>query len=318
MKSQLTIFEVGDTLPANTIVNVASVPQRSPFRYPGGKTWLVPIVRQWLKQNETQTSQLIEPFAGGGIVSLTAAFEKLANHITMVEMDEEIAAVWEVILKGQNKWLAEKILKFDLTHENVKTELDKPNKSINDIAFCTILKNRIFHGGILAKGSGMIKNGENGKGISSRWYPQTLHDRIVAINFVKSKMDFIKGDAFEILEENLDNKSAYFFIDPPYTIAGKRLYTHFDIDHEKLFYLTSRLKGKYMLTYDDTSEIRQLACKYNLDFRTTPMKTTHHLEKNEIIISDNFKWWTQNKGVQSKEGTGVNKNVLQRRVPCKL
>lgn len=27
------------------IVNVASVPQRSPFRYPGGKTWLVPHIR---------------------------------------------------------------------------------------------------------------------------------------------------------------------------------------------------------------------------------------------------------------------------------
>ena len=293
MKSQLTIFEVGDSLTTNPIVNVASVPQRSPFRYPGGKTWLIPIVRQWLKQNGTPTNLLIEPFAGGGIVSLTAAFEKLASHITMVEMDEEIAAVWEVILTGKNKWLAEKILKFDLTHENVRTELDKPNKSNNDIAFCTILKNRVFHGGILAKGSGMIKNGENGKGITSRWYPQTLHDRIVAIDYVKTKMDFIKGDAFEILEENLNDKTAYFFIDPPYTVAGKRLYTHFDIDHEKLFYLTSKLKGKYMLTYDDTPQIRHLAYKYNLDFRTTPMKTTHHLEKHEIIISDNFKWWTQ-------------------------
>ena len=296
MKSQLTIFEVGDSLTTNPIVNVASVPQRSPFRYPGGKTWLVPIVRQWLKQNGTPTSLLIEPFAGGGIISLTAAFEKLAGHITMVEMDEEIAAVWEVILTGKNKWLAEKILKFDLSHENVRTELDKPNKSSNDIAFCTILKNRVFHGGILAKGSGMIKNGENGKGISSRWYPQTLHDRIVAIDYVKTKIDFIKGDAFEILETNLNDKSIYFFIDPPYTVAGKRLYTHFDIDHEKLFYLTSKLKGKYMLTYDDTPQIRHLACKYNLDFRTIPMKTTHHLEKHEIIISDNFKWWTQNNG----------------------
>lgn len=296
MKNQLTIFEAGDTLPVNTIVNVASVPQRSPFRYPGGKTWLIPIVRQWLKQNATQANQLIEPFADGGIVSLTAAFEKLANHITMVEIDEEIAAVWEVILTGKNKWLAEKILKFDLTHENVKTELDKPNKSITDIAFCTILKNRIFHGGILAKGSGMIKNGENGKGISSRWYPQTLHDRIIAIDFVRNKMDFTKGDAFEVLDKNLDNKGAYFFIDPPYTVAGKRLYTHFDIDHEKLFYLTSSLKGKYMLTYDDTAEIRHLAYNYNLDFRTTPMKTTHHLEKNEIIISDNFTWWAENNG----------------------
>src|SRR6478609_2147565 len=166
MKSQLTIFEIGESPTANPIVNVASVPQRSPFRYPGGKTWLVPIVREWLRQNGTPTNLLIEPFVGGGIVSLTAAFEKLANHITMVELDEEIAAVWEIILTGKGKWLAEKILKFDLTHENVKAELGKPNKKLNDIAFCTILKNRIFHGGILAKGSGMIKKGENGKGIS--------------------------------------------------------------------------------------------------------------------------------------------------------
>jgi DNA adenine methylase len=294
MKSQLNIFDVSETPTGSAVINVASVPQRSPFRYPGGKTWLIPTVRQWLKQSHKLANILIEPFAGGGIVSLTAAFEKLADHITMVEMDEEIAAVWEVILNGKNKWLAEKILKFDLNHENVKIEFDKPNKKTHDVAFCTILKNRIFHGGILAKGSGMIKNGENGKGISSRWYPRTLHDRIIAIDYVKSKIDFVNGDAFEILEDNRDNQNAYFFIDPPYTVAGKRLYTHFDIDHERLFQLTAKLKGKFMLTYDDTSEIRHLAYKYNLAYKTIPMKTTHHLEKNEIIISDNFTWWTLN------------------------
>lgn len=207
----------------------------------------------------------------------------------MVEMDEEIAAVWEVILNGKNKWLADKIYSYDLTHANVKAELENPNKKLQDIAFCTILKNRVFHGGILAKGSGMIKNGENGKGITSRWYPKTLRELpYFAINYVKDKITFISGDAFEVLEQNLNNESTYFFIDPPYTIAGKRLYTYFDIDHERLFELTAQLKGKFMLTYDDTPEIRQLANKYNLQFRTIPMKTTLHFEKNEIIISDNF------------------------------
>lgn len=118
-----------------------------------------------------------------------------------------------------------------------------------------------------------------------------MHDRIRAIEFVKNKIDFITGDAFEILEKNINNKEAFFFIDPPYTIAGKRLYTHFDIDHEKLFKLTALLRGKFMLTYDDTAEIRELADKNNLQYRTIPMKTTHHLTKNEIIISDNFNWW---------------------------
>jgi len=286
------MFDFGEQLLGKSIPNVASIPQRSPFRYPGGKTWLIPTVRQWLKQENKIVKELIEPFAGGGIVSLTAAFEKMAEQITMVEMDEEIAAVWQVILHGENKWLADKIYSFDLTHTNVKAELENPNKKILDIAFCTILKNRVFHGGVLAKGSGMIKNGENGKGIASRWYPKTLRDRILAISYIKDRIKFISGDAFQILEQNLNNTSAYFFIDPPYTIACKRLYTYFYIDHERLFELTSQLKGKSMLTYDDTPEIRQLADKYDLQYRTIPMKTTLHFEKNEIIISDNFSWWT--------------------------
>jgi DNA adenine methylase len=290
---QMTMFEIPEIDRHNAVVNVASVPQRSPFRYPGGKTWLIPTVRQWLKQN-TKNSLLIEPFAGGGIVSLTAAFEKLADHITMVEMDEEIAAVWQIILNDKNKWLADKIFYFDFTPENIKKELDKPNKILQDIAFCTILKNRVFHGGILAKGSGMIKNGENGKGISSRWYPKTLHDRIRAIEFVKDKIDFITGDAFEIIEQYMNMEDVLFFIDPPYTIAGKRLYNYFEIDHKQLFRLVAKLRGKFMLTYDDTAEIRILAENSNLQYRTIPMKTTHHLKKNEIIISDNFKWWTEN------------------------
>ena len=293
MINQMTLFDIGEKNIGQSITNVASVPQRSPFRYPGGKTWLIPTFRQWIKQENKTIKLLIEPFAGGGIVSLTTAFEKLAEHITMVEMDEEIAAVWEVILNSKNKWLADKIFSYDLTPANIKFELDNPNKQLHDIAFCTILKNRVSHGGIIAKGSGMIKSGENGKGIASRWYPKTLRDRILAISYVKDKINFISGDAFEVLEQNINNEMAYFFIDPPYTVAGKRLYTYSNINHERLFKLTAQLKGKFMLTYDDTIEIRQLADKYNLQYRTIPMKTTHHLEKNEIIIADNFTWWTK-------------------------
>ncbi len=291
MGEQLTIFDAEPTQPAKPkVVNVASVPQRSPFRYPGGKTWLIPTVRQWLRL-EKPVQLFIEPFAGGGIVSLTAAFENLASRITMIELDEEVAAVWEVILNGQNEWLADKILTFELTRENINRELNNPEKETKDVAFCTILKNRVFHGGIIAKGSGMIKHGENGKGIASRWYARTLADRIRAVRFVKHKIDFIRTDAFKVIEEHCKHKHACFFIDPPYTIAGKRLYNYCDIDHEKLFYLTSKIEGKYMLTYDDTAEIRALANKYHLKFMTLPMKTTHHLEKNEIIIADGFDWW---------------------------
>lgn len=289
MEEQLSLFETRPNFKPK-VVNVSSVPQRSPFRYPGGKTWLVPVVRRWLKQSNTRKN-LIEPFAGGGIVGLTAAFENLADQILMVELDKEVAAVWEVIINGDHEWLANEIYSFNLTNEQASLVLQKSDKSIEEQAFSTILKNRIFHGGIITKGSGLIKKGENGKGIKSRWYPKTLKDRILAIGYVKDKLRFVSGDAFEQIQKAKNDDNRYFFIDPPYTIAGKRLYTHFDLDHDALFALTAKLKGKFMLTYDDTEEIRALVEKYNLDFRTIPMKTTHHIQKNEIIISDNFDWW---------------------------
>ncbi len=290
MENQLPLFEEIKENRKQTVVNVASVPQRSPFRYPGGKTWLVPVVRNWLQQQQPVPT-LIEPFAGGGIVSLTAAFEHLADKIIMVEKDEEVAAVWEVILNGKNGWLADKIFSFDLTHENAQAELSKQDKRLQDIAFCTILKNRICHGGILAKGAGLLKKGENGKGITSRWYPKTLQERILAVNEVKDKIQFVTGDGFAQIERRLNDEHACFFIDPPYTVAGRRLYTHFDIDHERLFHLVSQVQGRYMMTYDDTPEVRSWADKYQLSYRTIPMKTRQHFEKNEIIISDSFDWW---------------------------
>ena len=39
-----------------------------------------------------------------------------------------------------------------------------------------------------------------------------------------------------------------------------------------------------MLTYDDTLEIRALADKYKLGYRTIPMKTTHHVQKKQRIM----------------------------------
>ena len=150
-------------------VNVASVPQRSPFRYPGGKTWLVPHVRTWLRSHKRTPTRLIEPFAGGAIISLTTAFEGLARHVVFAELDPSIAAVWRVVLNGQADWLAQAIEKFNLRMENVRMVLERPATELREKAFQTILRNRVQRGGIMAPGAGLSKTGENGRGIHSRW-----------------------------------------------------------------------------------------------------------------------------------------------------
>ena len=274
-----------------SIVNVASVPQRSPFRYPGGKTWLIPIARKWFS-SASDNAELIEPFAGGGIISLTAAAENYFNHIIMTELDEDVAAVWETIFSEKDyDWLSNKILNFIVTPENINEVELHANEGTKERAFSTIVRNRTNHGGILAKGSGKIKTGEGGKGLSSRWYPETLVRRITEANKLRDKIQFINEDAFKIMRQQQNNSNAYFFIDPPYTIAGRRLYNLFDVDHRQIFEIIAKLQGHFLLTYDDTTEIRNFAEEFSLPYKTIPMQTTHLIKKEELLISDNFEWF---------------------------
>jgi len=276
------------------IVNVASIPQRSPFRYPGGKTWLVPRLREWLGSRKNKPKTFIEPFAGGGIISLTVAFELLADHVIMVEYDEGVAAVWKTILGKENEWLANKILTFELCRKTAIAELDKHPTSARQLAFQTLLRNRINHGGILAPGSGFIKNGENGKGIASRWYPETIVKRIRHIKTLRRSIDFVQGDGIETMLRYKDDKNVVFFIDPPYTAAGKkagrRLYKYNVIDHDKLFRVARELAGDFLMTYDNANGIHELADKYDFDTHPISMKNTHHAKMTELLIGRNLDW----------------------------
>jgi len=282
---QLSLFEeqVSHVAP-----NVASVPQYSPLRYPGGKTWLYPFAKKWLLNRRDHI--LIELFAGGASVGLAAAIEGWVKEVILVEKDEYVASLWQTIINDDAEWLANKIIKFDFTEENIDKALAERNESVRDKAFALILNNRISRGGILAHGAGRIKHGENGKGLKSRWYPKTLQQRILRIAQYKERLRIIPEDAFAIIDEYIEKGNALFFIDPPYTIAGRRLYNYSEIDHELLFSIMKNSKGDFLMTYDDTEEIENYATKYGFEFEKVLMKTTHHIKKHELLISPDLSW----------------------------
>jgi DNA adenine methylase len=275
------------------VVNVASVPLRSPFRYPGGKTWLVPYVRQWL--NSLPRSEVfVEPFAGGAIAALTVAFDDLADHVIIAEIDEYVASVWQTILSGQDEWLAQKILNFDLTLRNVKNALARANRKdlpLKDKAFLTILRNRVQRGGIMAPGAGLVKTGENNRGIGSRWYPETLARRIRDIGRIRFKITFFYGDGLLLLKRFGSERKAAFFLDPPYTKAAKRLYNNWEFDHRALLKTIQHQRAPFLLTYDDMPEISSLADEFGYDKRCVKMKNTHHARKTELLVGKDFKWF---------------------------
>jgi DNA adenine methylase len=273
------------------IVNVASVRQISPFRYPGGKTWLVPTVSNWLRRRTTPKSTLVDPFAGGASVPLGVLSEGLVDQVVLGERDPDVSAVWQCALGFSGLELCRRINEFEISRDAVVDELARPPGTIVDRAFQTILKNRTFRGGILAPGAGLIKIGENGKGIASRWYPETLVKRLETIGTLRSNIDFIEGDAFPLIERYIDRRDVVFFIDPPYTAgngkrAGRRLYRYNELDHGALFDLLGSAKGLVLMTYDDCKEVEAMAYSHSFLVERIPMKNTHHEKKFELLISN--------------------------------
>jgi len=287
-------LELFSSTRSNRVVNVASIPQRSPFRYPGGKTWLIPQIRYWLASFSKKPNMLVEPFAGGGIVGLTVAFEGLVNRVLLVELDEQVASVWQAILTGEADWLAERILNFKMTQESVAEQLSNGGTSLRELAFKTLLRNRVSHGGIMAPGAGFIKYGESGKGISSRWYPRTLARRIRDIGRIKDRIEFIREDGLNIIRRYANQPDVIFFIDPPYTAAGKRagtrLYTYNELDHDSLFAIVESIQGDFLMTYDNVEEVRAMAKRHGFKVVEIVMRNTHHIEMAELLIGKDLSW----------------------------
>jgi DNA adenine methylase len=263
---------------------------KSPFRYAGGKSWFIKIAAKWMANQKDRPKLLVEPFAGGANISLSAVFANLVDKAEFSELDRDVAATWKSMLNGHAGWLAEKVLTFPIGRRNVLQHLERKPSTQHERAFLCLLRNRTARGGVIAEGAGLIRKGEDGMGVRSRWYPKTISDRIDAISKFRGKLGFFQCDGFRLIQKHKNKKTAFFFVDPPYTKAARRLYRHWDIDHEHLFRVLQQVKGDVLMTYDDTREVRGWAKKYGFQVKTIAMRTTHHATKRELMISKGFGW----------------------------
>ena len=271
------------------VVNVAQVPQRSPLRYPGGKTWLVPHIHEWLR--DADPALLVEPFAGGGIVTLTAVMEGWVPKAAMIEIDHDVAAFWQVALaKGGD--LAKEVRRFEPTREKLREIEATPPLSLEEHGFRTLVLNRTRHGGILAPGASFLRRGENGKGVLSRWYPETLAARLEAIEAVADRIMFQEKDAMKVLPPLLHEwgARAAVFLDPPYTAkdgkrAGARLYTHSEIDHAALFAMLADCGADFLMTYDAAPEIIALVHRHGFHAVRLSMTNRHRNPLPELVVT---------------------------------
>jgi len=66
--------------------------------------------------------------------------------------------------------------------------------------------------------------------------------------------------------------------------------TYSEVDHQALFAIASKLKGDFLMTYDDTDEVRALAHRHHFDVQAIAMKSTHHARMQELLIGKDLNW----------------------------
>ncbi len=281
-----------DPIPVSPIpaVNVSQVKKYSPLRYPGGKTWLIPHIHKWLKGIEPRPKLLVEPFAGGGIVSLTAVMERLVDECWMIELDRDVAAFWRAALRHGPE-LCERVRGFEPTRKEVEALSRQSPTNDLERGFRTLVMNRTRNGGILAPGAALLNHGENGKGVASRWYPETLIQRLTDISNNAPSIRFFEANGVDMLRNlpDLYGDGCVLFLDPPYTAggkrAGKRLYARSEIDHAGLFELLSDMNADFLATYDMTDEIHALVRKHGFHAVQVEMRNTRYARVWELLIS---------------------------------
>ena len=95
---------------------------------------------------------------------------------------------------------------------------------------------------------------------------------------------------FALIAKHQADRETVFYIDPPYTLAARRLYPRWEIDHVQLFSVMQVCKGDFLMSYDNTVEIGRLAKSYGFQTRLIAIKSTHHAKMTELLIGKDLSW----------------------------
>ncbi len=260
----------------------------SPYRYPGGKSKLLPMLMDHISPLLDNEDSFCDAFIGGGSVLLTVA-EKYPNiKLYANDKDYWISCFWDVVASEDKNQLSELLSMvncqptLDMFY-NLRTDTSKDKLQC---AFKALFFNRCTFSGILNSGPIGGKLQLSKYKIDCRYNVKSLQDKIIKANQLLAGRTVIENKDFSIY---LPKINCPIYVDPPYFYKASGLYFKYMVNHEhtELFNIL-KSKSKWVLSYDDCSEIRDLyKDKTIIDLNARYCingKKTQWNKKNELII----------------------------------
>lgn len=209
----------------------------------------------------------VELFLGAGNVFLRIPDDKLVGKkIILNDLDKDMYTIFTG-LKKDPKSINENVHRKWLTKE----EFDKIKSKTDVLSLIAKYKNSFF-------GLGRSHSYKSGNCIT------TNYEKIGA----KLKNATIKNTSFEKLIPKYDSPTTFFYLDPPYESLNQTDYKDY-VTPESVFKALHGIKGKFMLSYNNSPNIRNIFKNYNIkeiETKYTHTKNIKDRKKIELIITN--------------------------------
>jgi DNA adenine methylase len=236
----------------------------SPLRYPGSKRKLINYLDKILFLNKLAPKVVVEPFVGGGSVSLAFLMKK----------DELISSFWETLFFDTD-FLVNFVKNTTITPKRFnfykKVVKNHENYDKRQLAKACLFLNRTSFSGILQANVGPLGGREQQSKykIDCRFGRKNLVKRIKEIAAFRNKVTVLSSSWAQTIKyclENLKYKTQeyLFYLDPPFYEKADYLYRYYfdSNDHETLRDEVVKLKQPWILSYDRASEIKKLYSEF--------------------------------------------------------
>ena len=242
----------------------------TPLRYPGGKSKLFDFFKLILLNNCTQRTHYAEPYAGGAGLALSLLLSGNVASIYINDINKSIYAFWYSVIEETDsiiKLIKDTPVSIDEWYKQKETQAHKDDVELLDLGFSTFFLNRTNRSGILKGGIIGVKKQDGVWKLDDRFNKDNLIRRIKTIAEKKDHIHLSNKDACDFLDD-MDSKkirNLFYYLDPPYIKKGSGLYENFYIeeDHRAVAKRVSKLKSKWIVSYDEHDLATELYDKYN-------------------------------------------------------
>lgn len=257
------------------------------LRYPGGKSRYTHFILPALYKL-SGFSLYVEPFVGGGSVTLAMAARHPNVKLVLNDFDPGIAAFWDLIGNAPEpefESFENRILNTQPTLAMFREMLDSNPAHRADKAFRTFFLNRTSFGGMGWRPLGGWEQTSKDK-IDSRWGRAETKARELreARGLLHGRTQVLNADFASIIP--LAHEKALMFLDPQYYEAGNQLYnfTWSDADHVRL-HDALRHKNNWVMSYDDHPRIRELYPTLAFHMAVKYSGGKQRKKTNELLLS---------------------------------